>query len=145
MDEYEINSRKNKAAIVSALAHAGVKKARLTYEGEGDSGMLSYTTLEPQPDSQVVEAIEVGFFECRYQRTLQTIQNQKAELVTEERLLGLEHVLEALLWQLVEKDHDGWEEDNGGGGELVIDVERGEIKLYHFDRIMVEHHTDHLY
>jgi hypothetical protein len=143
MNEIQDTISTNKATILAALQQAGVtQRARLSYSGEDDSGSLWDTTYEPPADPTVVRSIEVDFIEDHYR----WISEQKPnELVTKQRRLRLDDALEAMLWQLVDQHNSGWENNSGGGGELVIDVISQELKLEHYDRFVEEHYSHYTY
>ena len=100
----------NKNLIFAALAEAGIHRVTVEYDGSDDSGQI--------------ESIE-AWNAANEKIPLPTIR--KVQLASENpdssvNEIGLEAAVEQLVWDYLYDNHGGWENNDGGYGEFIIDV-----------------------
>lgn len=126
----------NKAILMGALAAAGVKIASVQYDGNGDSGGVEDVDLAPKPGEDqktILLAVSYGWLRERF-------------VTMSIKQMDLESALSAFVdGDLISHfGHSGYENDEGGGGEAVFDVEKGTITLNHYDYIIERDESDHV-
>ena len=126
----------NKTAIFSALKDAGVSSAVLDYQGEGDSGDNPDITFHPSSPDLTVK-VQLQKVERIYNQTLKEVEET---IGTVERTL--ERALDAFLYEVInESNHAGWENGDGGGGTLTLDIASNSYELAHYDNIIHQEHS----
>lgn len=108
------------------LAKVGVERATAVYSGSGDQGSWDDLIVKSE---QPVELLNIKIV-C--QETYDVFTEAK---VWETREKTVEKSLhDYVLWvadQLLEQEHDGWEINEGGFGDLVFDVAERQATLHH--------------
>jgi hypothetical protein len=114
----------NKLLLLEALRAAGCKTALVGYYGEGDSGSVNDVKVEPEIDLQ----LQVAFFapSNHFEAGVWHVSYRKV-------LMPLHCALEAFADDVVVKHHEGYENGDGGSGELTFDCDSGEVRLDHRD------------
>ncbi len=106
-----------KTALIVALKSIGAATVTVEYNGEGDSGQVNATTARTAEN--VVVPLDMPF----------PVDNpNKSET--------LETALDEFVWDILYLHHAGFENNDGGYGELVIDVAAGTVDLNHYDRFI---------
>jgi len=108
----------NKAVLFDALVPAGITVINVEFDGEGDSGQLNGVCALAGDQQAQLPATKV---------TIQQIRWGQTESTSSE--LTLEAAIEALCYDYLEQEHDGWENNDGGYGEFIIDVAGRTISL----------------
>lgn len=111
---YQIN-RQN---ILNALKKNGVKSVEVQYSGSGDSGQID--DVSDVPDDQ----IEMHDSSSRFS------EGEWRESVTLEKR-PLREAVEWLCYEVLEREHPGWEINEGSNGTLQFDVKEAKIHLTH--------------
>lgn len=114
----------NKQLLMDALRAAGGKRAQIDYSGDGDSGQVNDVVVEPA----IPLAREVPFF-----ASSSTFEGGAWQVTYKQVALSLQHALEAFAYDVVTKHHDGYENGDGGSGEVIFDCESGGVLLEHRD------------
>lgn len=111
-------NRRNKSVLFDALRSAGITSVTATFDGEGDSGQIdtidAYAGNDPADFPEMSIPIElVGWGQ------------------TEPRLneLPLREAVEALCYDFLAEEHDGWENNDGAYGEFQFNVAKATIEL----------------
>ena len=130
----------NKATVVAALDMHGITYAYAEYYGEGDSGDVESIWLEKDDQTAMAQQVEFIDFSQYY-----VFSNNTYGMETEEVTISLEEAIYRLLWQTVDLNHGGWENNDGGRGKLTIDVSEGELRLDHFGKIVDEEHSSYTF
>ncbi len=107
----------NKDILFSALSTAGVSTVVVAFDG-GDSGQIEDVAV--RAGDSVLELPD------------STIELARAEWNTSElqrRSMPLHDAVETLAWDVLSSTHGGWENNDGGFGEVVFDVKAGSIRL----------------
>lgn len=121
----------NKDTILYALHFASITLVLVTFDGEGDSGQI-----EKIIGMRGETAAELPKIKLRYQRA---VWGEKEPEISE---LLLEDAIEALCYDLLEDEHDGWEINEGSFGEFCINVAKHGVTL-EFSARIVEYSTTH--
>jgi len=122
---------RNREVIFAALEARGITSVTVLYEGSGDSGGIE--DLSPMPTNASLEG------------DVTVLRNswEKAELVSE--AVPLRELLEDTAMQIVSFDHGGWENNEGGGGEVTWDVAEKTVTLEHYDYFVERDYSSHTY
>jgi hypothetical protein len=135
--------------FLAKLKELGVGLVTAEYTGGGDSGdidnvafILAGETEDVGPDSEETQGSEVNpvtDVSVAFPSRSYDIVNHTYvyDPVTEESYkdLPLRDVAERLLFILIENTgHSGWENNEGGGGNLTLNVD-GEVTLEHYDYV----------
>lgn len=112
----------SKLVLIKSLSTAGVARLVVKYDGEGDSGQVeSIDALDAERKSVDIHGpsfIEIGKDENRREYS------------------NLAGFVESFFWDLLGSYHDGFENNDGGFGEVIIDVTAGTVTLDHYDRFV---------
>jgi hypothetical protein len=122
----------NKAALFDVLAEAGITQVTVSFDGSGDSGQIESVeafagdnaTELPAGD---VELVRPGDSGGSSQRTTHTVPD----------------AIETLAYDLLEDEHDGWENNDGAFGEFTFDVKERSITLGYNERFSDSTYHEH--
>lgn len=116
--EYEAREQQRRAALpgrkaelLAALRAAGITSVSVEYNGEGDSGQVD-DILAHRGDTKIKAA---------------------ATILSTGRSLSDE--IDDFAWELLDVYHGGFENNDGGQGQITIDVAAGTVTLDHNDRV----------
>ena len=136
-DVYEELTR-NETPLLEALHALEVHTVIASYFGSGDSGEVE--DIEFYHEDQNVPTGDLEKAASDYQVTIEESQSEfvgggwqtKIVAVTISLRMAIMHYCEAWL----ELEHPGYGIDEGGQGEMTIDVEAGQFTLNHSDRVI---------
>ena len=97
------------------LLGKGVKTVTAEYSGGGDSGAIDEVNFEGGPDHIEDELVEIA----------------ENDQVTKANVLG--EVVQVMFDALLDTQHPGWENNDGGSGRFEWDIETNELKLEHHE------------
>ncbi|WP_409562684.1 DUF6878 family protein [Hyphomicrobium sp. MC8b] len=100
-----------KATLLAALAAAGIARAEIDYDGEGDEGQINCITA----------------FDA----------NNTAVVIT----AAHRNVIETIAWDFLTDLHGGFQDNDGAYGTIYIDVAAATIALDHYARFTDAFHT----
>lgn len=133
--------RKNRNRIRKVLEKAGVTRVRVNYSGSGDSGQIDQVSLY-KGEKEIVEinakvsvASMTSKWDSKESRWIDSSQNQ---------VLPVTEALRELVYDWLEADHGGWENNDGASGECSIDVAKDKFLLEHTTYIIEGHSTEHI-
>ena len=109
---------RNKAAVIDALAAAGITSAVVVFDGYGDEGQ--------------VESIEARVGETTVQLPVTSIVMLDADengTTSSEREMPLNEAIENLCYEYLEEAHGGWEVNDGAYGTFAFTVADGSVVL----------------
>jgi hypothetical protein len=106
----------NKTVVFDALAAAGIANVTVSFDGEGDSGQIHDITVEGQVTQLPDLPIEIQDAPWRAQGAVY-------------RKTTLFHAVEALCYDYLAHDHEGWENNDGAYGEFLFDVQQRRVEL----------------
>ncbi len=108
----------NKVILFDALVPAGITVINVDFDGEGDSGQLNGVCALAGDQQAQLPTTKLTIHQIRWGQTESTSSE-----------LTLEAAIEALCYDYLEQEHDGWENNDGGYGEFIIDVSERTISL----------------
>jgi hypothetical protein len=110
--------REAKAPIIVALKELGVHSVTITYDGEGDSGQIEDISAHTADNAEInLNVAYVG-------------PDNDARFST------LRDAIDELAWQCLDAFHEGFENNEGGCGDITINVQTGLIRVDHGDRVI---------
>jgi hypothetical protein len=123
----EERMEKNKQSLLAVLKSIGAKNATVTYSGGGDSGYANNVLAQSMDGTEIVltgTAISLlsngHIFVSGKWRENTTIKE-----------FSLEEALAEYSMEVLGHHHLGWENNEGGEGEVVFDPVAGEARLNH--------------
>lgn len=120
----------NRAALFDALRRHGIAGVTMTFDGYGDSGQIENISVTVGTVHDL-SAIEI--------EQKQSVWHQDAiETVS----VALSTAIENLGYELLERTHYGWMNNEGGSGEFVFDAAARTIML-DFDERYVSYESYH--
>lgn len=122
----------NKAAVLGALAVAGITEVTIRFDGGGDSGQIEEIDARSGDDSAELPDTPVTLARCEY-------HDEDVRYVS----VPLPDAVEALCYDLLESKHGGWENNEGGFGEFTFDV-AAETVTFDFN-YRIERSENHYY
>lgn len=114
----------NLRRVLPVLRDNAIERVIVSFNGEGDSGSIEDITYEPRDNEEAVKALPVehistsSFFD----------DGQWRRHATPERST-LNEAIDALTYDYLEETNVDWYNNDGGYGELVIDVQAGTVSL----------------
>jgi len=113
----------NKTVLFDALTPAGITAIHIEFDGEGDSGQMNGICALAGDQQGQLPATKVTIHQLRWGETESTSSE-----------LTVEAAIEALCYDFLEEKHGGWENNDGGYGEFIIDVSARTISLEFYSR-----------
>jgi hypothetical protein len=117
----------NRDRILKALKAIGVTRVVVSYSGSGDSGQIDHVDI--YQGDQKVEAkrqISILRLESRWNAQRSTWDEK-----LKNKRVSLSEALEELVYDWLEAEHGGWENNDGASGECTIDVSEDQFVLGH--------------
>ena len=113
----------NKAALLDALALAGITTVIVDFDGYGDSGQIEH-----------VEA-RIGDEEaCMPVGTIDVVEALWGEAERKCSAVNISAAIESLAYGALEQTHSGWENNDGAYGDIVFDVAERTLTLDYNER-----------
>ena len=122
----------NKTVLFAALLPTGVTRIQIEFDGEGDSGQINGVSALAGDKAVQLPATTV---------TVQQLQWGQTEPTASEFTLA--EAIETLCYDYLEQEHGGWENNDGGYGEFIIDVAARTIELEFYSRYTDYHQFSH--
>jgi len=143
--------RKAKPILFGALKAAGINRVTVTFDGSGDSGQIESVEAygaENQPIDLPAEPIPYPFatMEERYESCSKTPSGQRCtgyEVQEIEKSSLIQDIIEEIFWDFIGAKHGGWENNDGGYGECVFEVESQTIRLEMNERYTETNYYEH--
>lgn len=104
--------------LFDVLSDYGVTSVSVDYSGSGDSGGIDGVVF--MKEDKIFDAMDL----------------YKDAGHTDDSPQDLENAVSDLAMGLVEHQHGGWENNNGGGGEVIFDVQNERVEVNHYDWYM---------
>ncbi|MFT8952919.1 MAG: DUF6878 family protein [Gluconobacter sp.] len=137
MDRYNQLQREtrteDRATVMAALKACGITKVVIRYDGYGDSGGVEACTVE---GGQGQESLTVP---------VQTKLVDWSSAETTNHTAPLSEVMETLAMQYVAVEHSGWENNEGGSGEVTFDPVTDTITVSHTENYFSHEDFMHTY
>lgn len=121
----------NKTALLNALALAGVTHVTVSFDGYGDSGQIENVEVRAGDDEAIMPAA-----------TIEIAESVWDEPEPKWSSVSIASAVESLAYDVLERTHCGWENNDGAYGDVVFDVADGVITLDYNERYTAsENHT----
>lgn len=129
---------KNKAVLLPILKSAGISVVEVEYDGAGDSGQINdVSAYRVQGEIPNQKSLRYAL-----PKEAVTIELPSRDGGVREFTDTVEEVIRELCWELLEMNHPGWENNDGGCGTFTFHVgDELKIELSHVDYIVHEEHT----
>lgn len=127
----------NKTLLLEALKRAGAIQATVNYHGGGDEGLCNDAEART-PEGKVVDLSETTVV-FRKQHHLNDGQ-WTTTMVKHEQPLGC--ALSDYAMEAVDRYHGGWENGEGGCGEVFFDCEHNTINIKHNNYVIETAYTE---
>jgi hypothetical protein len=131
--EQEARLPGNKQALFSVLAAAGVTHVTVDFDGCGDSGQIEDIAFRKGGETIAAPAGDV---------VLEVASWGEA---TGPKTFDVRSAIELLVYELLEEDHGGWEDNEGSFGTFTFDAAEGAITLDYNERIETSTYSKHSY
>ena len=115
----QVELQQLKLAVIPALRQAAIVKVEIRFDGSGDSGAVEEIVCLDATDSALA---------CP-EMVLDPIPNDRPDEADLADPVLLPAALESLAYLALERHHPGWENNDGAGGQLEIDVEEASFVL----------------
>ncbi len=115
----------NKAALFDALAGAGITRVLVSFDGQGDSGQIESVLAYRGDERAELPSARVTLQHLSWGETQPSAQEQ-----------SFPDAIEALCYDCLEEQHDGWEIDDGAFGQFQFHVSRRVIELEFNGRVI---------
>jgi hypothetical protein len=110
--------------LLPVLRDHGVETVTVTFDGSGDEGSINDIAYTPHAIAEAARAVAVAF-----ETVSSHFEDGRWITVAEPAQGSLDDALEALTDDYLEETGVDWYNDDGGFGELVIDVREGTVAL----------------
>jgi hypothetical protein len=132
---------KNKAVLLPILKAAGIVVVEVDYEGASDSGQIN--DVSAYTDDNEYRSLRPGRGYALPKEAV-TIELANWDGSTREYTSTVDEVIRELCWDLLEQEHAGWENNDGGRGTFTFYVgDELKIELDHVDYFTHEEHSSH--
>jgi hypothetical protein len=124
----------NKITVFDALAAARITRVVVTFDGEGDSGQIQEAIAYIEAKETSIPELTIPFNSAPWNAT---------ELAITESTL--EETIKDLCWDYLSDQYGGWENNDGGYGEFILNVAQREIELDFYARYTDSTHYNHTF
>lgn len=124
----------NKAALFNALALASVTRVVVSFDGYGDSGQIENVEAQAgdEPITMPAAAIEIA----------EAVWDQAEP---KRSSVSIAAAVESLSYDVLERTHCGWENNDGAYGDIIFDVAEGVITLDYNERYTSSENYTHTF
>ncbi len=122
MKEYKAEAKRSKDALLPILKENGIKYAAISYNGYGDSGQVEQISVYSFDREDAPEDVYDGV--CQ-------IDIPKVNVTIDGRPNNLEEHLSQIGWAMAYNAHPGFENNEGGQGTVIIDVDASKVTINH--------------
>ena len=124
----------NKAALLNALALVGVTRVVVSFDGYGDSGQIENVETQTGDDPATMPAAAIEIAEAVWDQAEPTRSS-----------VSIAAAVERLAYDVLEKTHCGWENNDGAYGDIVFDAEEETITLDYNERYTASENYTHTF
>jgi hypothetical protein len=124
----------NKATLFNALTLAGVTRVVVSFDGYGDSGQIENVEAQAGGDPVTIPGAAIEIAEAVWDQTEPRHSS-----------VGIAEAVERLAYDVLEKTHCGWENNDGAYGDIVFDVEEETITLDYNERYTASENYTHTF
>jgi hypothetical protein len=116
---------RNKAAVMSALAAAGITSVTVAFDGYGDSGQIESIAAQSGEVTVQLPDSFVAIVDSDDEGTSSSDENAAES----DGDTPLAEAIESLCYEYLEEAHGGWEVNDGAYGTFVFTVADGSVVL----------------
>ena len=124
----------NKTALLNALALAGVTHVTVSFDGYGDSGQIENVEVRSGDAAATMPAATIEIVESVWDQPEPTKSS-----------VTIAATVERLAYDVLERTHCGWENNDGAYGDVVFDVADGVITLDYNERYTASENYTHTF
>jgi hypothetical protein len=124
----------NKTALLKALALAGVTHVTVSFDGYGDSGQIENVEVRAGDDEAIMPAA-----------TIEIVESVWDEAEPRRISVSIPAAVESLAYDVLERTHCGWENNDGAYGDVVFDVAGDVITLDYNERYTASENYTHTF
>lgn len=142
IETYDDAIRKNRKAILAALSKIEATNVEVCYSGSGDSGQVDGVSI--LRDEETIDASQV-MIDFEEEKSHHNHETKQWERIVSTEPKSLPDAIESLCYDLLEREHGGWENNEGADGLFTFDVKEGKIKWSHNEFYTETNTTEHEY
>jgi hypothetical protein len=124
----------NKAVLLNALTLAGVTQVVVTFDGYGDSGQIENVEVRAGDNDIAMPAASIEITEAVW-----------GQSEPERSTVSLATAIESLAYDVLERTHCGWENNDGAYGDIIFDVAEHRITLDYNERYTSSENYTHIF
>jgi hypothetical protein len=124
----------NKTALFDALTAAGITTVIVNFDGCGDSGQIEMIEAKAGDDVIPLPTVQIEIASAVWGSA--TIDRQTRPV---------EEAIEILVYDVLNQNHTGWENNDGAYGEYTFDVTERTITLDYNERHTESDHSMHVF
>ena len=124
----------NKATLFNALTLAGVTRLVVSFDGYGDSGQIENVEAQAGGDPVTIPGAAIEIAEAVWDQT----EPRRSSV-------GIAEAVERLAYDVLEKTHCGWENNDGAYGDVIFDTEEETITLDYNERYTASENYTHTF
>ncbi len=124
----------NKATVLNALTLAGITRVVVSFDGYGDSGQIENVEARTGDDPVTMPAAAIEIAEAVWD------QAEPAR-----SFVSIAEAVERLAYDVLEKTHCGWENNDGAYGDIIFDVAEETITLDYNERYTASENYTHTF
>lgn len=124
----------NKAVLLNALALAGVTHVVVTFDGYGDSGQIESVEARAGDDDIGMPGASIEIAEAIW-----------GQSEPERSTVSIATAIESLAYDVLERTHCGWENNDGAYGDITFDVAEHAITLDYNERYTASENYSHTF
>lgn len=127
----------NKRLLLAALAATGARAATICYVGMGDSGGIEGVSVEMSDGTIFDPTTPVTIFVDKGEYIDRTWQTRVVACEAQ-----LEDAIRDFAEESIERHHGGYENEDGGAGEVIFDCEAETVRIEHNDYFTDSEYTE---
>jgi hypothetical protein len=124
----------NKGALLNALVLTGITRVVVSFDGYGDSGQIENVEAQAGDDQVTLPAAAIEFSEAIWDQA----ESKRSSV-------SIAAAVESLAYDVLEKTHCGWENNDGAYGDIIFDVAEGVITLDYNERYTASENYTHTF
>ncbi len=124
----------NKASLLNALTLAGVTRVVVSFDGYGDSGQIENVEAQSGDNPVTMPPAAIEIAEAVWDQAEPTRSS-----------VSIAEAVERLAYDVLEKTHCGWENNDGAYGDVIFDVAEQTITLDYNERYTASENYTHTF
>ena len=124
----------NKATLLNALALAGVTRVVVSFDGYGNSGQIENVEAQAGDDPVTMPGAAIEIAEAVWDQA----EPRRSSV-------SIAAAVESLAYDVLEKTHCGWENNDGAYGDIIFDVAEETITLDYNERYTASENYTHTF